>query len=430
MNAIQVTCPNCGARLSAGNADVVTCSYCGTEARIQRRTRVFERVLPPPPAQNRPVQIAVQARSKAAVIILMFTIGLPILITVVVLVAVRNIQGAVSRNIAKVIPSIPKTKFVAPEDRPPTWQGTDGVLLFDVNGDGTTDLVGRGRQVNRGDIVVILALDGTNGKTLWQSDVLGTYTETYQGPLALAADTILFGNDKGEVQAFDVKTGKQRWKTATPERIESFCVGDAFNVIALGKDDMLRPLAITDGTLGIEKKVPKRKDDWDSFHKPKCAQLPDDRRLEYEGSKEQGATSELRKKLGLYVEGYVTVPSGGRIVGAQREKGTNVTTIVALDEHEKERWRIVPSSNPLGSDGTPRYLAAGAAHVCADWPDSKGEQIGCFALADGAKLWEAPAISFLSGLAVVGNSLIIVAHHGIGMYDAQTGKPRWKTFDD
>jgi outer membrane protein assembly factor BamB len=193
---------------------------------------------------------------------------------------------------------------------------------------------------------------------------------------------------------------------------------------------MLRPLATADGKLGDAKKVVKPKNDWDSFHKPKCTRLPDDGRTEYEDMREQGTTHDVGKKLALYVEGYVAVPGGGRILGAQREQGTHVTTLVALDDHDNERWRIVPSSNPLGADGTPRHLTAGPAHVCADWSDSSGERIGCFALADGKKLWEMPAVSFLDGLAMAGNSLILVANDGVGVYDAETGKLRWKTFDD
>ena len=276
MRAIQVTCPHCGARLSAGSAEVVTCEYCGTESRVQRRSRVFERVMPPPPATNRPVQIAVQARSKAPLVILLFAVLLPVAIAAfVVFSVVRQTRHAVSTISKLSTGSTAATPYVKPEDRPPTWQGSDGAIIYDVNHDGTPDLLGRGRQVNRGDIIRVIALDGATGKTLWQTEPVGTYTQTYQSPLALAGDVVVMAGDTGTVQAFAAATGARLWSSTTPERVTTFCSGEGDAIVALGADDMLRPLARADGAIGTATRLPGKPDPF--AKRPPCTLLPSDR---------------------------------------------------------------------------------------------------------------------------------------------------------
>ncbi len=85
MKAIQVTCPNCGAKLKVDEASsLVTCEYCGTASTIQRRTRILERVVPPAsterPAIRGAVRYARQQHSSrwiAAIVAIPILIGCP-----------------------------------------------------------------------------------------------------------------------------------------------------------------------------------------------------------------------------------------------------------------------------------------------------------------------------------------------------------------
>src|SRR3954469_23647736 len=61
---IRVKCPECGATTRA-NGDIVTCTYCGTESRVQRRTQVLQRPIQlPPVGPTQPRLVAVEHRSK------------------------------------------------------------------------------------------------------------------------------------------------------------------------------------------------------------------------------------------------------------------------------------------------------------------------------------------------------------------------------
>lgn len=407
VRAIQVTCPHCGARLNVGDGDVVTCEYCGTASRVQRRTRVLDRVKPPPPEVNRPLQIAVQHRSRAPGIVIGLLVLLPIIITIVVVAIVVSTTQKTVDQVTK--GGGAASTYVPPEKRPPMWQGTKSVLGTDVNGDGRLDIVGRGRQVNAGDIVMVLALDGNSGATLWQSDVLGTYTDTYRGPLAVSNDLVVFASERGEVHAIETKTGRRMWKVALPERVKHVCAAAPDEVLLLGADNVLRSLARADG----KERTPSVKT---------CTKLPAD------GDElEHGRVDhKLQKKLGLYADRIVDA-GDLRVLGAARATGTRVTQLAAVDKDGNEKWRITASKDPLGAEGTPRYLAAGAHEVCAIYHESSNNRLACFKLADGTRLWEGELPSFVSGLVVLGGSLLVSSNRGLEVRDISTGAVRWKT---
>jgi len=425
VRAIQVTCPHCGARLGAGTAEVVTCEYCGTESRVQRRTGVLERVMPPPAATNLPVQIAVQTRSTFTLMIILVSVIVPIVITTIVIFSVvretRRVTNTLS-HLPKPTTAKPPT-YVKPEDRPPSWQGTDGVLLVDVNHDGTPDLVGRGRQVARGDIIRVIALDGVTGKMVWQSEPVGTYTQTYQAPLALAGDLVVMANDAGAVQAFAVASGAKVWSTTTPERVTTFCSGEGDAIVALGADQMLRPLARKDGALGTATRTPGKPDPF--RRKAPCTQLPSDDESPFLRSKNAGVDQKLQQKLGVWAVAIVE-STGGRVMGAAKSSGTRVTTLISLDDKNAEKWRITASKQPLTTDGAPIYMAIGDSQVCVVYNVSGHYRVGCYALADGAQLWDRDAPPFINGLAVAGSSLVMTTHRGLEVHDISTGAQRWQ----
>jgi outer membrane protein assembly factor BamB len=412
MKAIRVTCPNCGATLRVAEAaSTANCEYCGTASSVLRRTRILERVIAPTQST---MPRAVQHHTRAWFVIVLLSVIAPIAIAgVCVATAVRRVSVDIQ------IPTTATTTYKSPADMPPSWQGSDNVLVADVNGDGRPELVGRARRVNAGDIVMIVALDLATGKAVWTGDVLGTYTETYQGPLALAGDIILHALDSGELRAYALATGKQLWKTKLDERVEYFCPGAATGTIDIvGADDVIRPIQ-RDGTLGTKRDVPK---------KPRtrtiCNRLPSDDITPFELEKRGFSDDkQLGKKTGLYVDAIITGP-GGRILSGSRAKGTHVTTLVALDDTDAERWRATASPDGLGAEGAARTVVVGEREVCIVYY-GKDYRTACFAMADGQRRWDAETPSFFEGLLIVGRSLIVTGNQ-LRVHDLDTGAVRWR----
>jgi hypothetical protein len=419
VRAIQVTCPHCGARLKVGDGDVVSCEYCGTASRVQRRTMFLERVKPPPPVtHHRPVQIAIQTKTRTPLVILLFSLALPAAISGFV---IYQVQRATSQAMGTASSGGPRG-YVRPEDRPPTWQGMKSELIADVNADGTPDIIGRGRQVHRGDVVHVMALDGKTGATRWLSDPIGTYSDTYQGPLALAGDMVVFGSKRGDVQAFSVATGARLWRTSLTERVKYFCAGDDATIVALTNDNLLRPLGRKDGGQGPATKAttPRRS----AHDAPLCKQLPSDDDDTPFPRHRASIDSALQRRLGVYADKLAEGP-GGRVLGAARSTGTRVTQLIALDDKNQERWRVLAANSELGAEGPPQHLVVGDHAVCAMYNEGK-TQVACFAMADGSRLWDGEAPSFASGLTALGPSLLVRSHRGLEVRDMATGKVLWK----
>ena len=412
MKAIRVTCPNCGATLRVAEAATTAkCEYCGIASSVMRRTRILERIISPSQSS---MPRAVQRHTRAWIVIVLLSVLVPIAVAgVCVATAVRRVSVDIN------VPRTVTTTSRAPKDRPPSWQGTDSVLVADVNGDGTAELIGRARRVNAGDIVMLIALDLATGKPVWTGDVLGTYSDTYRGPLALAGDMILHTTHEGELRAYALATGKQLWKTKLDERIDYFCPGAAAGTIdAIGADDVIRPIQ-RDGTLGTKRDAPKK-----TRGKDICKRLPSDAVSAFEIEK-QGFSDDkqLGKKTELYVDAIITGP-GGRIVSGSRAKGTHVTTLVALDDNDKERWRATATPDGLGAEGAPRQVVVGEQDVCIVYY-SNDYRTACFAMADGKRRWDAETPSFFEGLIIVDRSLIVTGHE-LRVHDLDTGAVRWR----
>ncbi len=388
------------------------------------------------PPQQQAQRYAVQRHTRGWVFGILLAVMLPmIIIGVIVANAISNARRM--SQIAKIQIDL-KTggvfgnnnvtiKTGRPGDRGPTWQGTDSMLVVDVDGDGTPEIVGRGRQVNAGDIVRVIALDLMTGKIKWQTDPIGTYSETYQGPLATGGDMVLFASAKAEVQAFGLRDGKLRWKAKLDERVASFCVGDDNTVIAVGADDVLRTLSRADGTaVGPAKPTPnKGKPRWEKV--APCVAMQDDKEPLYERLKDSQRSSRDRSKThpkDLSVDVAMDAPGGGKVLSASKKEGTHVTTIVALDDKGAERWRATGAADALSAEGAPRQMVVGEKEVCIVYY-STDYRIACFAMADGKRLWDEKAPSFANGLMIVGRSLVLTTSNGLRVMNVETGAARW-----
>ncbi|MEO8701636.1 MAG: PQQ-binding-like beta-propeller repeat protein [Kofleriaceae bacterium] len=424
MKAIAVKCPHCGARLQIAEArDTLTCEYCGTTSRIQRRTRMLERVMPPPPmVQGRPpMPIAVQRRSGAMMIV---ALVIPVVFIGVIIGGVMLATRGIASHVAA----------VREEAAQPTWQGTEGVIIRDINGDGVPDYLGRTRRLGGVDEIRVVALDGKSGTALWESDRLGNYSETFQGHLALAGDLILFTSTRAEIRAFAVKDGKQRWTTKLPERVARYCEGgDPQTIPLIGSDDVTRlvnratgavsnaPPVVEEPVKQIDKKKPKRV----RVVKPTCPALPTDRQ-----ASSDRPDYELGRKHGISADRLAVGP-GGRVLGGTRDKGTRVAMLVMLGDGDAAKWRVEVPKDPLAAaERAPEHVVVGDTEVCATYHGDSGgsaPRLACFALADGKRLWDsALGKSPLSALAIAGKTVVISQWGSLEAHDTATGTVRWR----
>jgi outer membrane protein assembly factor BamB len=417
LKAIQVTCPNCGARLRVGEAStVVRCEYCGTDSTVQRRTAILERVMTPPVTTYKPV--AVQRHSRAWIVSLLLGLLLPLAIGGFVAWTVTSKAREAQERVRQAFtPSGSKPAPAAPVRQSLKWQGTASVLIADINGDGKPELIGRGREVLKGDIVRLIALDLQTGALKWQSDPLGTYSETYRGLLGVDGDMLVYTTESGEVRTFAVADGKPRWRAQLDERVKELCVGTASELVLVTADDMIRSIARIDGKQTKSEKSKKQR----SFRSHACAKsLPTDAQTPFALYKEtRDVSNALGRRLGLDVDAVL-----GDVAFGQRAKGTRVTTLVGLTEKSEEKWRTTASADPLGAEGAPRYATVGEDTACIVYYGHE-YRMACFATADGKRLWDDTAPSFFEGLIAIGDTLVMTTHRQLEARDLHTGKIRW-----
>lgn len=448
MNAIVVKCPHCGARLQVvGAATEVKCEYCETVARVQRRTQLLQRVLPPP--ADGPRQIAVQPRAgKAMAIILVLFFAVPVLIIgLVIFFVTRTVNHAVTFNvngndIAKQVQSqLFKGGTIKMGGAPGVaeWQGTKPVLV-DVDGDGKKEIVGRIRRVNPKDEVWLTALDGATGKPKWESEVIGSYTDTYQGMLAVVGDLLVFGNQRGDLRAFNARDGKPRWTAKIDERPKWFCDGGASTIVVLGKDDVERRFDRTTGTpaaavpaeaVAEPAPTPKRRPGARPAKPPLCAALPndtDDHARFYNPAQDW----EITRNLAIDVRDAAPLVTGrGRLLIGQRKTGSRVGMIMLLDEANRELWSAIVPVDPLGStEMVPQDWGVGDREACLSYyaeSPAKPERIGCFSLADGKRRWDVEAVDrSIQSLVLYNRALLVSTSGSLEMRSLDDGKSVWQ----
>jgi outer membrane protein assembly factor BamB len=419
----MVTCPNCGARVKVvGGSDVVTCEYCNTSARVQRRSTMF-RVMPPP--NIGPAPIALQRASRRAILVFVAVIVfIPlVIIGAVVHAVISHLDDATTSALSN---SSSSSSSSGKREYPPEWQGTDGALYVDVDGDAKIDIIGRSRRIQNGDVVRVIALVGSTGKVLWESEPIGTYSDSYQGKLSVIGDVVLYASPHAEVRAMALRTGATRWKTKLEERVEAFCTASDDTVVALTKDGVVRTLHRADGTAAGDPVQPTPAAHG-RHHNAECSRLASDNDSQPTQSSE---LYDLGRKLGISSDRITTGP-GGRVLSGTRERGTRVPTLIALDDQNQARWTIAVPKDPLGSlERAPEAVAVSDHQVCASYyldSVASAQHMACFALDDGHRLWDGVVGgTSLRTFAILDGALAVSTVGRIELFDLATGKHRWQ----
>ena len=305
----------------------------------------------------------------------------------------------------------------------PSWEGVHGVILTDVNGDGVPDVVGRVRYVSNGDKVHLAAFEGASGKKLWEAEPLGTYSDTYQGPMALAEDTLVVGRANGEMSGWGLRDGKKHWTGTVPEKTKRFCKGDhAGEVRVVLADQTAAVVHLADGHTSAPVAMPKTGEP--------CGHLWSDEGPggdpAFEVHTNFGTDTNVDGMRGSVV---MQRPGGPKIMLGARAKGTSVPMIAAVYPDPSHSWKSdLPGARPLEtSTSGSTYAAVTATRVFTEYGFTSGgatpHEVVAFDLT-GHRMWETalPTSSPMSAIDSDDHRVFVSQWSHLTVLDASTGK--------
>ncbi|MBN1204585.1 MAG: PQQ-binding-like beta-propeller repeat protein [Myxococcaceae bacterium] len=390
--ARRIKCPHCGANLKIdGSALTVTCEFCGTTSALEGGHKQ-SRPAPPVPAASTGARAGVGWETRLKFFV-------PMLVGLVV--------GGYS--LARVLPRT--VKVVAGMAQ---WQGTGSALLLDVNGDGTPEVVGRTRRVQSGDTVTVSAFDATSGKRLWESPAIGTYSTTYQQPLAAADTLLLAADDLGQVFGIRRANGEQAFAVNLGEPVKAFCRGEGGALVALTTDGNRRALDPAKGTASFINR------------ETSCEPLVNDAAGDGEFVSDRIDLSRSRPRVpGMHVKGVLAVETAQVVVGT-RGPGRAIPVAARVEDKAVIWMTVLPEQPALARDEPPALALAtqdGAFALYESRDD--GARLVRLNLADGGRVWD---VEVPTGTMNVWESIIASRTHvyvsgwgRLDAFDVQTG---------
>lgn len=390
MHAIQVKCPNCAAvlRVSA-DAMTVDCDYCHTQSHVQRRTRMLQMPvkLPPPPRRGGvPMQAARQVVRRSMVAVSVIAGLLPFVGFGAVFLALRgNFEQAAGivkdalAPAAKSVRSIAGGGGGADGDDGSSWVGISAPLFADTDGDGVSDVLGRVRNVQDGDKVKLVSISGATGKRLWESEVLGTYSDTIPSRTSVVGDVILFANGTGALSGFELGTGAKRFAVTLPDRAERYCRRGEGAVAIVAADGTWHEVTLADGAA---RKIRRES---------RCDQLVRDEREDVDPAVSV-ASPRRSSQAGMRLDRELRRGRGQAVAVGSRSPGTAVPMVAGLDAKRRVTWKAeLPDGRPLeASQGTGLWTVTGRL-ACGTYQRtgaSSSNHVTCFGLADGKRAWD------------------------------------------
>lgn len=417
--AVSLTCPNCGASLSApDDATGATCSYCGQSCVIRGRTRFLQlqRPLPELPTGARVVVKPINA-SRLAWLALVPLLGAAVAIGA----TIYGVRSARSSNSLVTPTATPRAG--APTE-PPRWNEDGPPLLHDINGDGIDDIVGLVRDLRANDQMHLAAYDGSSGERLWQSPSLGGYSEVYQGTTFLASNLVLRSNSGGVIRAFDASTGAPTWSTPLGEQILTLCTGPTpAEIDVLTRDDMVRRVVLATGAAAGATPAPKGRPSRDDCGKA----------APVASTAQPDPTKETRSWKLYTLDGFKIRGAVHRgdvvIVRGEKATGTSVPMIgrIAPDRTSMIWQAQVAAQHPLTSRSELEVTAmskdlAFAVYEASELP---APHLTAFSLADGARRWDVKAPGYsrgTSGIAVNQRAVLLSSGSTLQAFEIGTGK--------
>lgn len=415
IQATRVRCPECGAT-TAASGDLVTCTYCGTQSRVQRRTQVLQRPIPLPPIQYF-VPVATQVRRSSR---LWLVVGI---ITVLPMM-VGGSMCLLGRSLGMMPTGSPVDGTSPPRPRAPErdWESAHP-LIVDVDGDGIEDVIGVQRQLTP-DGMRLAALSGADGHVLWNTPELGTYIDLYRYVATLAGGTVLFfdATNAPHLDAYDARTGAKKWSAVPPEIVTAICGADG-KVTVVTKDEVRFALDLVTGRLTHQ-----------AGKKTTCPVLP---------------STDYRRSMDFMREGPhrnyrppgmtnddVVGGKGSWIIIGHKSPGTEIPMLAVIDDQEKLVWAAqVPGLEPMKAKRyAPEHVAYDARTIAVGYerPDRDAPPwLTAFDRATGRRLFELELAKGKSPFwriaeVRIGTKMIYVTVNGsVRAFDRETGAPRW-----
>ena len=410
MRFLSLKCPSCGASLTPEpGVHVADCTYCGSSLLWDRPSKPEERALPQVVVRPAPVVVA------ALAVLLLAGAGLGLAVFFVAAPQPASSPVASPPKGSQVLPSelqrvVDRAARAAAH---PQWLGFGPALLIDVDGDGDREVLGRARYVNDGDRVVLAAADAASGAVLWESESLGTYSETYKGPLAWDGERFLFGDHAGGVKAIG-PAGATLWSRTLGEAVTAFCPGP-------------RAVSKAGGTLlldaGTGEATPTREP---------CEPLAGDSRERWQGWASHGSPlvrgpKPPRDVPGMKARAALPRPDGQLLVG-HREPGTRVPTLARWNGTVLWRTELPPSAPMASAEKEPALVQIDGDAVFAVVAMRSGAppRVVRLDLASGTPVWESPLPdrlgTFVLTALTVGEGRVFVSTWGsIEVLDEATG---------
>jgi PQQ-like domain len=425
VRAIQVKCPNCAAIVRAGaEADVVECEYCHTQSTVQRRTRMLQIPVRMPAVRSAgppPGRVARQVVRRAVLGLSLLTVLFPLFIVAVVLYSLKDHFGDAAGAVSSLISQSASTSTTANPGLAgqATWVGLGPPLVAKVDGDEVADVIGYVRYVHDGDRAHVTARSGATGEPVWQSERLGTYSDTVQARLAVMDDVVLFAGATGQLVGLGLRDGRQRFAASLPDAPKRLCrAGDAAVAIETA-DGKRHEIALADGAL---RRAPGKR---------RCERIRDDEHRDVDPALTVDSSPRRWKQPGMQVSRELRLGSSGPVLAVgYRRPGTAVPMVARLDERGRPAWKMeVPDGNPLQARQGVGLWTATEKRACATYERTGAKtqvRITCFAIEDGARAWdiEIPGerMTVLTSLIAAGERLYLSGWGLLLGIDAATGK--------
>lgn len=302
-------------------------------------------------------------------------------------------------------------------------QFADQPFLFDVNGDGIADVLGRSRTPSG---AWIAAYDGRDGKELWRTEPLTADANDAGAVRGVAGDKFVSVDGLGKAQAFHAKTGQPAWSGLVGEVASDMCEGNGF-VRIRARDGVELDFSLATGqklkgegacrgvaTSNAPMSGGYRLVDWSAFPKLGLPKLN-----EIEGFANHRALVSDDNELAFMLGSTKT---GSPVAMVAAVKGKNVV------------WKsVVPAVDPLTTDvNVTTQVAAyakGRLVVPYNLKGTKGTRLAAFDAQSGTRLWDVPihdGSQVSNGIAMDDHNVYFATWTAVYVFKADTGELRWK----
>ncbi len=425
---VSAKCPHCGAPVQIPkDGDHLTCQYCKSSSFIQRDQKVA-----PPPSEA----VIVVRPPSSPIAPIFFAVGLSLvgmISTAVILLTQKPNDGATPESFGAKLSSMANGVASATT----RLYFSDAPMPFDVNGDGTLDILGLSKTP--GGAAWLAAYDGRDGKELWRSATLEKNQENSPAMRGLVGEYVISVDDLGKVQAYRAKNGEPAWAALLGERARSLCAGDGFVRIE-ATDRTLNDFDLATGRKLKSEPKPRK-----ASKTEKCSSVPQSRSDDGAGYSVIGWSEFSEHGLpGLHSDPSMAAHRAlvtdddklGFMLGS-KASGSSVPMIAAV-QGRKVLWKdVVPGVDPLTTKVNVTTQAAAYANgrvvVPYSLSGSNGIRMAAFDTASGKRIWDVSVhdkSQVSSGVQMSEKSVYYASWTALYVFDSETGKLRFRVGTD